>query len=557
VTSFDDVRTRDDDRCPTLTPAPPTPDSKDRHGLGWVLSWTVAGTLAPGAGLIAAGRRRSGIAVLATCCVVLTIGVVWVLADGGLERGISLALDPHRLLLAAIAAVVLGVLWAALTVLNAVVLHRRADLGRSPGLVVGVLVLALLVGIGLPTAAVADAALVQRDLVSTVFAATDSTSGGNGAGLATPNVVADDDQAEDDAEPVDPWAATDRVNVLLIGSDAGTNREGLRPDTLIVASIQPASGNTVLFSLPRNLEHVPFRSGTPGAQAWPDGYYCANDECMINAIWSWAENSSAYADFDNPGLRATEDAVTGVTGLDIDTYMMLNLQGFRDFIDAIGGITVSVDERLPIGGNSENPDETFGYIEAGPNQTMNGKEALWYARSRWSTDDYDRMRRQRCVIAAVTEQADPVTLARHFTSIAKALKANMSTGIPQSDLAAWVELAGRIQAATVTSLPFTDDVLHSRVDPDYDMIHEKVATAIEESEQDAEPSAADGTGTDAASAPIAPPGVAPQATGTTGQQNATGPADADGQQKNSDDGGTDEPSAGQDAGTAQDVTEVC
>ena len=55
-------------------------------------------------------------------------------------------------------------------------------------------------------------------------------------------------------EEVDPWAGTPRVNVLLLGGDAGPDRRGLRTDTVILASIDTATGNAVLFSLPRNLE---------------------------------------------------------------------------------------------------------------------------------------------------------------------------------------------------------------------------------------------------------------------------------------------------------------
>nr|WP_269327777.1 LCP family protein [Kineosporia mesophila] len=326
---------------------------------------------------------------------------------------------------------------------------------------------------------------------------------------------------------------------------------------MIVASIQPASGNTVLFSLPRNLERVPFRKDSPGAEAWPDGYRCADESCLLNAVWTWALDAPGYAKYENPGLKATEDAVTGVTGLTIDTYAMLNLKGFQDLIDAIGGVTLNVDERLPIGGNSERPDETIGYIEPGDNQHMNGWRALWFARSRWSTSDYDRMRRQRCVIAAVTDQADPVTVAKNFPKIAKALKDNMSTGIPQSDIQAWVDLATRVQGAEVTSLPFTDDVVADRTDPDYDLIHRQVTKAIEKSEK----AAVSATATPSASATSSPadgaiPGATPGVTLTTSPAPTVSSSAAvtTTKKKSKDEEATPEPT---DPSSAQDVSEVC
>jgi LCP family protein required for cell wall assembly len=473
---------------PVVEDEPAAPESS--HGLSWVLLWTFLGSLIPGLGLIAAGRRKSGAAVLG---VVVLAGIgtaIWVLRGDILRRGLSFAVDPHRLLVLAVVVIVVGVLWALLILLSHDQLRRAAVLGRSQRISGWALAVVLVVGAAAPTYVLAHDSLVQRDLIDTVF-------------NNTADVDVDADDAKPDAVAPDPWAGTQRINVLLIGSDAGADRTGIRPDTLIVASIQPSSGNTVLFSLPRNLEHVPFKKNSIGARAWPDGYYCADDSCLMNAVWTWAESGTGYAKFKNPGLRATEDAVTGVTGLEIDTYVMLNLKGFQDFVDAIGGLTLDVHERLPIGGDSEHPWETIGYIEPGLNQKMNGFHSLWFARSRWSTSDYDRMRRQRCVIGAIAEQTSPVTVAKHFPSIARALKNNMSTGIPQSDLQAWVDLATRIQGGRTTSLPFTDDVVASRINPDYDLIHQQVADAIRKSEQNATSTTASPTPT-----PEATPGKA-------------------------------------------------
>ncbi len=505
-----------------VDPAEPGESEAVRHDFSWVLLWTVLGSLIPGLGLIVAGRRRTGAAVLGV--VVLAVGatVVWVLRGDILRRGLSFAVDPHRLLILAIAVIVAGVLWALLILLSHDQLRREAILGRGQKISGWVLAAVLVVGAAVPTYVVAHDSFVQRDLINTVFNNAD-------------DVDADADDAKPDAVAPDPWAGTDRINVLLIGSDAGADRTGIRPDTLIVASIQPATGNTVLFSLPRNLEHVPFKKDSIGARAWPDGYYCADNSCLMNAVWTWAESGTGYAKFRNPGLRATEDAVTGVTGLEIDTYVMLNLKGFQDFVDAIGGLTLDVHERLPIGGDSEHPWETVGWIEKGLNQKMNGFHSLWFARSRWSTSDYDRMRRQRCVIGAIAEQTSPVTVARHFPSIAKALKDNMSTGIPQSDLQAWVDLATRIQGATTTSLAFTDDVIASRVNPDYDLIHRQVQKAIDKSEQDATPVTSSPTAS-ATSSPTPTPSATPS--------KAKGKSDP----KKTED---------VDPATAQDVSQVC
>jgi len=478
---------------PTRRPNGPPSDENDRRGthatlygqgFSWVVLWTILGAILPGTGLIAAGWRRLGAAVLAVIGLTAALIAAWALSGDILKRSIAFAADAQKLLVLAVVAAVVGVLWAAIILLTNSQLRRYATLDMAQKAFSWVVVGALLIGVAVPTYAVGKNALAQRDLVNAVF-----------------DQDVDGDGAKPDSEAADPWAGTDRINVLLIGSDAGATRTGIRPDTLILASIQPSSGNTVLFSLPRNLQQVPFKAGSPGEQAWPDGYYCpdaaAGAECMLNAIWRWAEGDGAeyYSKYKNPGLRATEDAVSGTLGLEIDTYAMLNLDGFADFIDAIGGVRLNVYERLPIGGNSSHP-VAKGWIEIGDNQLMDGYTALWFARSRWSTDDYDRMRRQRCVIAAVTEQADPVTVAKNWTKIAKALQSNMATGISTDDIEAWVELASRVQGGKVTSLAFTSDVVGgSTVDPDFDLIQEKVQKAIAKSEKAAAKAEASATAT--------------------------------------------------------------
>ncbi|MFD2350645.1 hypothetical protein ACFSTC_16920 [Nonomuraea ferruginea] len=62
------------------------------------------------------------------------------------------------------------------------------------------------------------------------------------------------------------------MNILLLGGDADDHRPGVRTDSMHLASVDVKTGNTVLFSLPRNLENVRFKPGTPMAERFPDGF---------------------------------------------------------------------------------------------------------------------------------------------------------------------------------------------------------------------------------------------------------------------------------------------
>ena len=121
---------------------------------------------------------------------------------------------------------------------------------------------------------------------------------------------------------------------------------------------------------------------------------------------------------------------------------------------------------------------TGRYIEKGANQHLDGYKALWHARSRWSTSDYSRMARQRCVIGAVVSQANPAAMALAFPQIAAAAKSNIVTDIPLRDLKAWILLSERVKKGKVKSLAFTDAVIDT-VNPDIVKMRELVTKANE------------------------------------------------------------------------------
>ena len=268
-----------------------------------------------------------------------------------------------------------------------------------------------------------------------------------------------------------------RYNIMLLGADAGADRFGIRPDSISVISIDAATGQTVNIGIPRNMQHVGFSSGSPMNKIYPNGWNCGID-CLINAIYKDVEDNHADAYPDaakkgsTPGTEATRDAVEYVTGLQIQSYVLVDMASFTELIDALGGITINVKERLPIGGQRDDLSDVKGWIEAGK-QHMDGYTALWYARSRHSTSDYDRMRRQHEVEQAVLSQIEPATVLTRFQQIASAGQKLVRTDIPSPMLAQYVELAGKARAIGIQELslvPPKIDVIH----PNFSAIHEMV-----------------------------------------------------------------------------------
>ena len=116
---------------------------------------------------------------------------------------------------------------------------------------------------------------------------------------------------------------------------------------------------------------------------------------------------------------------------------MVNLAGFRDLVDAFGGVTLNVRDRIPVGLPA---DSYFRYIEPGTRK-LDGLETLWFARARYGSDDYSRMARQKCVMNAMLQQVSPQTALRNFAKIAKASSEMVSTSVPRSEVDRFVELA--------------------------------------------------------------------------------------------------------------------
>jgi LCP family protein required for cell wall assembly len=341
-------------------------------------------------------------------------------------------------------------------------------------------------------------------------------------------------------------AVDGRYNVLLLGGDAGPTRIGTRPDSVTLASIDADTGRTALISLPRNLQNVPFPAGSRAAKAMPKGWSCG-DKCLLNAIYTWgseAPNRKYFPGVKDPGAEAMKQAVQATTGLTVNYYVLIDLQGFRSMIDAVGGIDIDVATKVPIGGETS---PISGWIKPGK-QHLNGFHALWYARSRTITSDYDRMARQRCVMTAMVNQLEPGTLLSHFQQIAAAGPKVVSTDIPAAELPTFITLGSQAKSRRIESVQFVPPLIVPH-HPDYRLIRNRVADVIADSERggDAPPSATTTATTSAA------PSSAPTPSSATGTP-ASGKAGA---ATKAPDSATSKSSPSPTTAPAVDVRQVC
>ena len=411
------------------------------------MSLMVMTLFAPGSAQLLAGNRRVGLIALRIWVGLLAVGLVSLVAVL-LDRGLifQVAFDATLLLFLRIGLLVGAVAWAALFVdawrlgqpLSYGLAHRRATVGVN-GLLCFAVVGTMLFG--------AHLVGVQRDLVIALFG---------------------------DGEVSDPHDG--RYNVLLLGGDSGAGRWGLRPDSMTIASIDADSGRTVLIGLPRNMANFPFAEGSVMDEQFPDGFDC--DGCYLNGVSTWAgDNTGLFGKSKNPGIDATIMAIEGITDLKINYWAMVNLEGFKDIVDAVGGVTLNVRQPIPVGGLGS---DVTGYIQPGVRK-LNGHDALWYARAREGSDDYSRMARQKCVLNALLEQVSPQNAIRNFGDLAKASTETLSTNMPASEMDRFIPLAMKARDQKVATLSLVPPLINT-ADPDIDLIQEKVEDAIDRAE---------------------------------------------------------------------------
>ncbi len=309
----------------------------------------------------------------------------------------------------------------------------------------------------------------------------------------------------------DTQAKRGRYNILLLGVDAAADREGIRPDSINVASIDAETGRTVVFGLPRNLVGVPFPPSSPLAKLYPDGFRCG-EECMLNGVYTLGQEHADLYPGRDAGLAAMKEAVSETLGLELNHYAMVDLAGFQKLVDAMGGITLDIGKRVPIGGVGS---EIYGWIEPGANIRLDGYHALWFARSRADSDDYERMTRQKCVMAAMAKQLDPGTASARFVDLADAGSDTVRTDVGAGQLPELVDLAIRGKALPIESVNFAPPLIRTS-SPDFPLIRRTVTETIAASEANDTPAAPTGS-----SVP-SPPGASPAPTErTTSRESGT------------------------------------
>lgn len=232
-----------------------------------------------------------------------------------------------------------------------------------------------------------------------------------------------------------------RLNILLMGRGGAENEAPDLTDTLLIASIDLESQSASLLSIPRD--------------TWVESN---GSSSKVNAVYSLTKMSSTSRgkstdDAEKAGIQAAIGIAREVSGVPIHKYLLTDYKAFRDVVNALGGVDVTVPEAIN--------DRFTGWRFKAGTQTMDGAKALQYARTRHGSTrgDFDRNENQRRLLVAMREKATSTGIVANpvrLNSLANAVQKNIRTDLSIDEAKTLFEKTKTLPDSAIKSLDLAD-----------------------------------------------------------------------------------------------------
>jgi polyisoprenyl-teichoic acid--peptidoglycan teichoic acid transferase len=374
-------------------------------------------------GLGQAYNGEAGLALLLAAPVVVLVGLIVLILALGSSLVLARLFDV-RFLVGLIVMDAVLLIWRLIAVMEAHGYRARPTLRSPSAWVTGLLVAATLAMHALP----GYYAVKAIDTLDSV------ALGGRHGSVLRGSLPAFDREAEPSAQP--DVGAGERVNILLVGIDSAPGRTTSLTDTMLVVSLDPAGTTSAMISLPRDLYGVPLPDGTPYNQ-------------KLNSLMSFA--SAHPKQFPLGGVDTLKATIGHLLGVPIHYFGAINLLGFKQTVDSIGGVDMTVTRRISDPTYVDEYGRHVGFYLKPGTYHMNGHLALAFVRSRKGVGDNDFIRadRQQQLLTAIREKLTAGNLLLALPSLLDAVKNTIATDLPSRRLA---ELAAAVQGADMSQL---------------------------------------------------------------------------------------------------------
>jgi LCP family protein required for cell wall assembly len=228
----------------------------------------------------------------------------------------------------------------------------------------------------------------------------------------------------------------ERVNVLLVGVDAAPGRATELTDTMLVVSLDPVGGRSAMISIPRDLYGVPL----------PDGRVY---NAKLNSLMAFA--NARPSEYPLGGVGTLKAAVGDLLGVPIHYFAAINLVGFRQAIDAVGGVDITVERAINDPAYADPTSSLRGLFLPAGRHHMDGQLALAFVRSRKGVGDNDftRAERQQQLLTALREKLTAGNMLLALPALLDAVKNAIATDVPSDRIP---ELAQAVQDADMSEV---------------------------------------------------------------------------------------------------------
>ncbi len=432
------------------------PPARDRAGIArgrYVPAILTA--LVPGLGHLAAGRLRLA-AVFGLPLVLVVAMAAGLMVATNADQLLGIVLD-DRVLAGLLVLQGALLVWRLLALGSSLTDPRLPRLRPRDALPVAILVLL----VAAPQVYAGYVTQTARESADVVFVEGPATAGAwRPSPTATPTTPASLAPGESPSPSASlapsptPTPAQPRINVLLLGVDAGVGRNTYLTDTMIVASLDRVAGTVSLMSFPRDLVDVPLPGG---------GHFSGK----LNSLLAYARNNPrAFPGSSGDGHDVLMAAMGKMTGLEIDYFAQVNLAGFVAVVNTLGGVEVNV-ARSFCDPTYDEYGFTSGFAITAGRHKLTGNQALAYARIRKADGESDltRQTRQQEVLSGIRDRVVKGGFLGDPVGFLRAMSQTVETNIPRKLVATLVEYARKVDRSdTYRAVIAGSEMLHSAYD---------------------------------------------------------------------------------------------
>ena len=231
-----------------------------------------------------------------------------------------------------------------------------------------------------------------------------------------------------------PPAASSRINILFTGIDSGHGRDHALTDTMLIASIDTATKTVDLISFPRDISNF---------KLWDGRTFTGK----LNSLMTYARLHPN--EFPDGAVGSLTKELGYLLGVPIYYYAAINLDGFKQMVDLVGGVVVTYDKDIADPSYAWEDGAPSGFFLKAGTHHLDGRHALAFVRSRKADSDFARAARQQILLIALRKELTRPSMIPKIPALLKAAAQTVRTDFPEGQAADMVSLVRAVDDASI------------------------------------------------------------------------------------------------------------